>query len=96
MSRLRERVEEHHVEILDIAARNNALDIKIFGSVAKGLDGDKSDVDFLVVMAEGSSLFDLGGIQFALSELLGVDVDVISEGSLKARDAHILDEAIPL
>ena len=47
-------------------------------------------------MAERSSLFDLGGMQFALSALLGVDVEVITEASLKARDAYILQEAVPL
>ena len=96
MGRLRQLVSEKRTEIRSIATENNAIDIKVFGSVAKGLDDDQSDVDFLVVMAERPSLFDLGGMQFALSALLGVDVEVITEASLKARDAYILQEAVPL
>ena len=96
MGRLRQLVSEKRTEIRSIATENHAIDIKVFGSVAKGLDDDQSDVDFLVVMAERSSLFDLGGMQFALSALLGVDVEVITEASLKARDAYILQEAVPL
>ena len=96
MGRLRQLVSEKRTEIRSLATENNAIDIKVFGSVAKGLDDDQSDVDFLVVMAERPSLFDLGGMQFALSALLGVDVEVITEASLKARDAYILQEAVPL
>ena len=53
-------------------------------------------MDVLVDMEPGSSLFDLGGIHYELSHLLGVEVDVISSGSLKPRDAHILDDAVAL
>jgi len=96
VGKLRDLVEEHHEEIVRIARANKASDIRIFGSVARAEDGEESDVDFLVDMEKGSSLFDLGGIQYELSLLLGVDVDVVSRGSLKPRDAHILEEAVAL
>ena len=96
MGRLRLLVEQHHSEIQTLARAHKATSIKVFGSVARAEDVEESDVDFLVEMDEGASLFDLGGLQFELSKLLGVDVDVVSRGSLKPRDSHILAEAVSL
>jgi predicted nucleotidyltransferase len=68
----------------------------VFGSVARGEDQAGSDIDFLVEFEAGSSLFDLIHLQDELSALLGCRVDVVSVGGLKPRDAHILEEALPL
>jgi uncharacterized protein len=56
-----------------------------------------SDLDLLVDMAEGRSLFDLIALSNELEEGLGVDVDVLTEASLSPylRD-RILDEAVAL
>jgi len=54
-------------------------------------------VDFLVDMEPGRSLFDLGGLLMELRELLGHDVDVVTERGLKPRiRERVLKEAIPL
>lgn len=46
--------------------------LRVFGSVAMGLDRDGSDLDLLVDAAPGVTLFDLGGLQDELEQLLGV------------------------
>lgn len=52
--------------------------IKVCGSVARGEDSERSDIDFLVEPGPGATLFDLGGLREDLEELLGVPVDIIS------------------
>ncbi len=56
-----------------------------------------SDVDLLVDMEPGRSLFDLGGLLYDLQTQLGVDVDVVTEKGLRPRiRAQVMREAIPL
>lgn len=83
--------------ILRLAAAHGARDVRVFGSLARGEAGPKSDLDLLVRMEDGRSLLDLIGLWQDLQEMLGRKVDVISEGGLNPhlRD-RILSEAIPL
>jgi len=84
-------------EILEIAERHGARNIRVFGSVARGEADDQSDVDFLVEMELGRSLLDLGGLWFDLKDLFGADVDVVTEKGLRERvRERALKEAIPL
>ena len=83
-------------EIRAIALRHKGLSISIFGSVARGDDGPNSDYDFLVEFAEGSSLLDCAALANDLTDYLGVQVDVISQGGLKSSDHKIRAEAILL
>jgi uncharacterized protein len=84
-------------EILAIAARHGARNVRVFGSVARGEADEKSDVDFLVEMEQGRSLLDMGGLLMDLQDLLGRKVDVVSERGIKARiRERVLKEAIPL
>lgn len=80
--------------ILALAAKHGALNIRLFGSVAQGSADEKSDIDFLVDLEPGRSLFDLGGLLMDLQELLGRNVDVVTEKGLHwyIRD-KILEEA---
>ena len=71
-------VDEHREEILRIVAKHGGRNVRVFGSVARGDADESSDVDFLVDLEPGRSLFDLGGIQFELEELLGCRVDVVT------------------
>ena len=75
----RELVAKHREAILALAAKYGATDVWIFGSVARGEDDEASDVDLLVKMEEGSSLFEMGELLMDLRDLLGCKVDVISE-----------------
>jgi len=84
-------------QILDIAKRYGAYDIRIFGSVARGEETDASDVDFLVKLEPNRSLLDLGGLLMELRELLGIDVDVVTEKGLKTRiREQVLRETVSL
>lgn len=80
-----------------MAARHGGRNVRIFGSVARGDAGPESDVDFLVDLEPGRSLFDLGAMLVELQEVIGCKVDVVTENGLKARiRERVLREAIPL
>ncbi|HET6442595.1 MAG TPA: nucleotidyltransferase family protein [Phycisphaerae bacterium] len=84
-------------EILQIAAKRGARNVRIFGSAARGEADERSDVDVLVDMEPGRSLLDMGGLLMDLQELLGRRVDVVSERGLRERiRERVLREAIPL
>jgi predicted nucleotidyltransferase len=84
-------------EILRVAAQHGARHIRVFGSVARGEADDRSDVDFLVELETGRSLFDLGGLLMDLQTLLGRPVDVMTEKGLRSRiRERVLHEAVPL
>ncbi len=94
---LQETVERRRAEILEVAARHGATSVRIFGSVARGEADDASDIDFLVELQPGRSLFDLGGLVVDLRELLGRPVDVVTVGGLKERiRERVLAEAVAL
>jgi predicted nucleotidyltransferase len=93
----KELLELRRNEILTLAARHGAKDIRVFGSVARGESGPASDVDFLVDMEEGRNLLDLVGFWQDLEELLGCRVDVITDGGISPHlRERIYAEAIPL
>ena len=84
-------------EILSIAARHGARNVRVFGSVARGEDDDKSDIDLLVEFESGRSLLDHAGLWLELQDLLGCKVDVVSERGIKPRIRdRVLREAVPL
>ena len=80
-----ELLEAKKGDILDIAAKHGARNVRVFGSVARGEARSDSDVDFLVDMESGRTLFDMGGLLMDLRDLLGLEVDVVTEHGLKAR-----------
>jgi predicted nucleotidyltransferase len=84
-------------QILAIAAKYGASNIRVFGSVARGTADADSDIDFLVQLESGRSLFDLGGLLMDLQKLLGRKVEVVTEKGLHwyIRD-RVLNEAQPL
>ena len=84
-------------DIQRIAAAHGARNVRVFGSVARGEADERSDVDFLVDMEEGRTLFDMGGLLMDLRELLHREVDVVTENGLKPRmRERVLREAKPL
>ena len=80
---LRDRLTELRDVIRAAAAANGARDVRLFGSVARGEDGEGSDVDFLVSLEEGRTLLDLARLEIRLEGLLGRHVDVLAEGELR-------------
>lgn len=94
---VRDSILSRRQDILAAARRRGAASVSLFGSIARGEDDDKSDADFLVEMEPGRSLFDLGGLQMDLQELLGRPVDVITKRGLRPRFREtVLREAVPL
>lgn len=90
-------VKHQRGRILEIAARRGARNVRLFGSVAREQCDERSDIDFLVEMDAGRSLFDLGGLQAELESALGCRVDVVTERGLKARiRSRVLKEAVPV
>ncbi|MGP1680251.1 MAG: nucleotidyltransferase family protein [Burkholderiales bacterium] len=77
-------LESNRAAIRDIAARHRVLGVRVFGSVVRGTDTDGSDLDLLVEPTGETTLLDIGKIQFEISELLGIDVDVLTPGALPA------------
>jgi hypothetical protein len=94
---LRQLLQEKRQEILAIAAKHGAFNVRVFGSVARGEADAGSDVDVLVELEPGRSLFDLGGVLMDLEHLLGCRVDVVTEKGLRRSiRARVLKEAVPL
>lgn len=92
-----ERLRGKREEVLRVAARHGARNLRVFGSVARGEAGPDSDLDLLVDVEPGRSLLDLGGLLVDLQELLGCRVDVVTEGGLRQRiRERVLREAVPL
>jgi hypothetical protein len=83
-------------QIIEVAERHHASDVRVFGSAARGTDTASSDLDLLVRFEPASSLFDLVDLADELESLLGVHVDVVSEGGLRDRHDEILREAVPI
>ena len=92
-----EDIRKRRDEINRVATRWGAHDVRIFGSVARGDATDGSDLDLVVRFEPGRSLFDQGGLLMDLRELLGIKVEVVSEGALTGRFGEIVrKEAVPL
>jgi predicted nucleotidyltransferase len=86
-----------HTDIREAVGRFRSANPRVFGSVLHGTDQDGSDLDLLVDALPGATLFDLGGLQLALEDLLGVPVDVLTPGDLPPRFRDkVLAEAIPI
>jgi len=84
-------------EILRIAVRRGARNVRVFGSVARGENDPLSDIDFLVDLELGRSLFDLSGLLIDLEAALQSEVDVVTEPGLRSRiRERVLREAVPL
>lgn len=92
-----ELIREKREQILQITARHGAVNVRIFGSAARGEAGPGSDIDFLVEAGPGRSAFFPAGLQADLEDLLGCKVDVLTESGLHWYiRAQVLREARPL
>lgn len=87
-------IKEKAVPILKQAhARRAAL----FGSYVRGEQTEKSDIDILVDLPDGLSLFDVVGIKLDLEDALGKKVDLVEYETIKPRiKERILSEQVPI
>lgn len=92
-----EIIGDQKEQILALAAKYGASNVRVFGSVVHGTADENSDIDFLVDLEKGRSLFDLGGLLMDLQQLLKRSVDVITPAGLRPRiRQRALGEAIAL
>ena len=90
-------LQSKRAEILALAAKHGASNVRLFGSVVRGEDQEDSDVDLLVDMQATRSLFDLIGLQQDIEKILGKKVDVLTPNGInRYLKDRILGEAAPL
>jgi predicted nucleotidyltransferase len=84
-------------EVLAIATRYGAKNLRVFGSVARGGAKPDSDIDFLVEFEPGHGFLAHAALIRELEGLLASKVDVVSQNGLKQRiRSDVLREAVPL
>lgn len=84
-------------QILAIAKEYGASNVRIFGSLAEDTADENSDIDFLVDLEEGRTLFDLGGLLMDLQDLLQCKIDVVTTAGLRERIRNdVLRQAVNL
>jgi len=90
-------LKEKREDILAIAGKHGACNVRVFGSAARGEAGPDSDVDFLVDVMPVQSPWFPGGLLVELEQLLGRKVDIVEPDGLHwyIKD-KVLSEAVPL
>lgn len=88
-------LDTHRDEVISLASQFRARDVSVFGSVAQETDDADSDLDLLVTFDDDATLLDQVALIDALSELLGVRVDVVSRRALAGPHWSNLD-AVPV
>ncbi len=97
MHTLREKIQQQREEIIQVAGRHRAVNIRLFGSVARGDENESSDIDMLVDFLPGASLLDQVALIQDLSDKLQRKVDVVSTRALNHHlREDILKEAIQI
>ena len=83
-------------QILPILKRQGVIKAALFGSTARGEDKKRSDIDILVKLEKGKSLFDFVGLKLELEKKLGKKVDLVTYRAIKPRlkDIILRDEKI--
>jgi predicted nucleotidyltransferase len=90
-------LQANQVAVRDAVRRFRTRNPRVFGSVLHGEDKDGSDLDLLVDPLPGATLFDLGGLQVELEEMLGVPVDLLTPEDLPTKYRQkVLLEALPI
>jgi predicted nucleotidyltransferase len=90
-------LKKRREEILRIAAAHGARNVRVFGSVIRGEADQKSDIDLLVTLDPGTTLFDHAALILELEDLLGCKVDVASDRGLRPRvKERVMSEAVPI
>jgi predicted nucleotidyltransferase len=90
-----EALAAHRNELRRIVTRHGAVRLRVFGSVARGEDTEKSDLDLLVDATSSTTLLTLAAVQIEAERLLGVRVDVCTPEDISKRfRSDVLKEAI--
>lgn len=92
---------QYKPQIMALADQQGVEDIRVFGSVARGEQTEKSDVDFLIKMRSGCGLWEISGLLWRLEDLLKTEVQLVDEKSViknayPDEREHIFNEAVSL
>ena len=85
--------------VIKLVANYGASNVRVFGSVARGEATPESDIDLLITVQDGVSMFDLVGLWLDLQDLLGRNVSLVTDDPLPRHERfmrRILNEAIPI
>ncbi len=94
---LNQLLENNREEILEIAARNGAQNIRVINFANGKENPTENSIEFLVKMEDGRTLMDVGGLLIELQQLLGYEVNVVTEPGLRdSNREQILKEAVPV
>lgn len=78
-------LQTHREAIRTIALHHKVTNVRVFGSVVRGEDTESSDLDLLVEPTLETTMMDIAKIQFKLSQLLAVTVDVLTPNGLPSK-----------
>ena len=94
---IRQRLHELRLDVLAVARRHGASNLRMYGSIAKGQEHNGSDLDLLVDLAAEQTLLGLIQLRQELEDLLGCPVDLTEAESLHPLIRNeILAQALPL
>jgi hypothetical protein len=95
--KIKKILQEKREVILRIATQHGARNVQVFGSFARGEAGPDSDLDLMIQLEPGRSLLDLIAIKQDLEDLLGCQVDVVTEAAISPyMKEQVLKEAVNL
>jgi predicted nucleotidyltransferase len=94
---IRQRLQDLRLDVLAVARRHGASNLRIYGSIAKGQEHNGSDLDLLVDLAADQTLLGLIQLRQELEDLLGCPVDVTEAETLHPLiRSKILGQSLPL
>ena len=94
---LGKRLRAARTQVLELIKQAGGSNVRVFGSVATGDDGEGSDIDLLFTMGRPLSLMELGALEEKVARAVGADVDLVPDSSARpALRERIVAEAVPL
>ncbi len=90
-------IQQYKSDILDLAAKHGAKEIRVFGSFVHGTSTSASDLDLLVNLEPGRDLLDVIALKQELEARIGRKVDIVTEKGLSPYlRQEILSQARPI
>lgn len=89
-------LDRHRVDVQQAIERAGARNPRVIGSVARGTDTERSDVDLLVDLGDEPSIWTVAALVEELRLLLGIEVDLVDDHGSTAELERARTEAVPL